>query len=80
MKRLEHDAEAPFGDAFLAGLGVGVFSDPSEIKSWLAFRAPTIPDEKNHEIYSRRFPLYKKAYVQSREIMSELADIQANGM
>ncbi len=78
MKRLENDAEAPLGDAFLAGLGIGVFTDPSEIKTWLAFREPTTPDKKNQEIYSRRFELYKEVYVQSKGIMSKLAEIRAN--
>ena len=80
MKRLDQDVEAPFGDAFLAGLGTGVFKNPGEIKSWLGFREQTIPDQKNHEIYSRYFELYKKLYTQSKEIMTKLAKMQASGV
>lgn len=76
MKRLAVDAEAPLGDAFLAGLGTGVFSDPAEIRRWLRFDDPVRCDDKNHKIYSRYFELYKTLYERTRECMGEIAELQ----
>ena len=78
IKRLSQDVEAPFGDAFLAGLGVGLFKDAREIKKWLGFREPAKTDVKTHGIYSKYYGLYKRLYEQTREIMAELAEIQTN--
>lgn len=80
MKRLALDVEAPLGDAFLAGLATGVFTDPGEIKSWLTFRETAVTDRQNHEIYSRYFTLYKRLYGQTKEIMGELAEMQTAAM
>ncbi len=76
MKRLDRDVEATFGDAFLAGLGVGVFKDPLEIKSWLNFRETQMCEAENHKKYSAGFKLYKKLYEQTKDIMAEVSAIQ----
>ncbi|NLL37821.1 MAG: FGGY-family carbohydrate kinase [Fretibacterium sp.] len=76
MKRLDRDVEATLGDAFLAGLGVGVFKEPGEIKKWLGFRETLKSDPENNKAYGRHFELYKKLYQQTREIMAEVARIQ----
>jgi xylulokinase len=76
MKRLSQDVEAPFGDAFLVGLGTGVFKDASEIKKWLAFRDLTTVDSGTHEIYSKYYDLYKRLYERTKDIMEEIAEIQ----
>ncbi len=71
--------EAPFGDAPSRGLEQESSKIPGDqILVW--FPEQTIPDQKNHEIYSRYFELYKKLYTQSKEIMTELAKMQASGV
>ena len=73
IKRLALDVEAPFGDAFLAGMAVGVFSKGEEIKKWLSFREEERVNAENHKVYSKMFSLYQRLYKQSKDIMAELA-------
>lgn len=80
MKRLDQDVEAPLGDAFLAGLGVGVFSSPAEIKTWLKFRETSVTNQEHHALYTKYFDLYKDLYVQTRGIMGSLAEMQVKGI
>jgi xylulokinase len=35
---------ASYGDAFLAGVGVGLFQDASEIRRWVRYRETLRPD------------------------------------
>lgn len=80
MKRLEQDVEAPLGDAFLAGLGVGFFKSPSEIKSWLSFRETTVVNQENYKLYEKYFEIYKNLYEQTKDIMGQLAEMQMKGV
>ncbi|MDR1520162.1 MAG: FGGY-family carbohydrate kinase [Planctomycetota bacterium] len=73
IRRLAQNVEAPFGDAFLAGLAVGVFQKGEEIKNWLAFRGDNLADAANHRLYDKYYGAYKRLYVQTRDIMAELA-------
>ena len=76
MKRLNRDVEATLGDAFLAGMGMGIFKDPLEIKKWLGFRETVKPDAGNNKLYGERFGLYTRLYEQTRGIMAEVARMQ----
>ncbi len=75
IRRLAQNVEAPFGDAFLAGMATGVFQKGEEIKKWLAFREENRVDQNNHRLYGKYFDLYKRLYTQSKEIMAELGDM-----
>ncbi len=70
MVRLEGNVEAPLGDAFLAGLGVGVFEDRHEIKEWVKPTEPVKPDEK--PVYDDLFELYKSLYERTKDLMGRL--------
>jgi len=72
MKRTKQDVEAPLGDAFLAGLGTGVFHDSQDIKKWIKFKENTSPDSNNKSVYDTYFSLYKKLYENTKEIMKQL--------
>jgi xylulokinase len=50
---------APFGDAYLAGLGVGIFSDFEPLKeSWIRGGYRVTPNPDNKMVYDRMYPLY----------------------
>ena len=70
MVRLEGNVEAPLGDAFLAGLGIGVFEDRHEIKKWVKPTEPVKPDEKR--VYDELFELYKSLYERTKDLMGRL--------
>lgn len=72
IRRLSQNVEAPFGDAFLAGMAAGVFSKGEEIKNWLAFREENRVDAETHRLYDKTYDLYKRLYEQTRDIMAAL--------
>lgn len=53
---------APYGDAILAGVATGIFSDFSVAKQWTEYIDPIEPDQQNHKLYCDYFGLYKKLY------------------
>ncbi len=78
MKRLSKDVEAPFGDAFLAGLGTGVIDKPERIKDWASFRPVIEVDPESHKTYTRYYELFKELYLSTREVMQKLAELSEN--
>jgi xylulokinase len=78
MKRLSKDVEAPFGDAFLAGLGTGVIDKPERIKEWVSFRPVIEVDPEHHRIYTRYYELFKELYQSTREVMQKLAELSGS--
>lgn len=53
---------APFGDAILAGVATGAFTDFSVAKEWAEYVEPMEPIQENHERYMEYFCLYKQVY------------------
>lgn len=53
---------APYGDAILAGVGVGVFSDYNIAKHRAEYVEPMEPIRGNHDIYMELFKIYKDLY------------------
>ena len=69
------EAQAPLGDALMAGVATGLIKDYSVIYDWIKYDDPIYPNKKNHEIYNKYFKLYKDLYVSLKENMKELANI-----
>ncbi|MBO8127463.1 MAG: FGGY-family carbohydrate kinase [Firmicutes bacterium] len=63
---------ASYGDAFLAGLGVGVFSTYRDIAQWLKEIKEVRPNPDVVEIYQKQYELYLKTYQQTKEIMHDI--------
>ena len=70
---------APFGDAILAGVAVGIFKDFSIAKEWAEYINPKEPNEKNHELYMEYFKLYKDIYNHLKEDFRKLAKLRERG-
>jgi xylulokinase len=66
---------APFGDAFLAGMGAGVFKRFEDIKNYVHIGERTQPNMKNHELYSRLYKIYLKLYDHTKEDSDALSQI-----
>lgn len=75
MKKLTNDVEAPFGDAFLAGLGTKVIDKPERIKDWVKFRNEIEPEEHEHAIYTRYYEIYKELYEKTKETMVKASEL-----
>lgn len=67
---------APYGDALLAGVSVGIFKDFSIAKLKTEYVDLMEPDSKNHELYMDYFRVYKSIYNHLKEDFKELATIR----
>ncbi|MBC8535774.1 FGGY-family carbohydrate kinase [Feifania hominis] len=63
---------AAYGDALLAGLGVGVFGSPRELKAIIAPGITVAPDPGRHAEYKPYRELYDELYPATRELMHRL--------
>jgi|UniRef100_A0A7V3YHS4 xylulokinase len=75
MKRLSKDVEAPFGDAFLAGLGTGVIDKPERIKEWVSFRPVIKVDPERKALYDQYYALFRELYEKTKDVMKKLAEL-----
>jgi xylulokinase len=71
-------AEAPLGDAFIAGKGVGLTPGYEGIKKWVEFEDPIIPDLKNTELYVKYFSIYKQLYEDLKGLMKKRKELLKN--
>jgi len=72
---------APLGDAFLVGLAVGEFTDYGQIRKWIRYNDPFLPDPARQAVYDRYYRLYRNLYRDLRDdfhALSELSADQAN--
>lgn len=53
---------AAYGDAYLAGLGIGYFTRLEDVKTWVMPKRTIVPDPQNHDIYRRYYEQYRKMY------------------
>jgi xylulokinase len=69
-------AGAPLGDAILAGVVTGAFSDYSVAKEWASYTEPAEPNQENHERYMAYFDLYKQLYHHVKDDFKALAELR----
>ncbi len=67
--------EAPIGDAFLAGMGAGMFSDFSQIEQWTKSYMVFCPNWQKHELYNHYYEIYKHLYPSIKSDMHKLAEL-----
>ncbi|AEH51192.1 FGGY-family carbohydrate kinase [Pseudothermotoga thermarum] len=72
MRQVASLVEAPFGDAFLAGLGVGVIDRPERIKEWVRYKEVVEPDPQNKQIYDKYYEIFKELYESVKHLMPKL--------
>lgn len=63
---------AAFGDAILAGLGVGLIESRNEVKKWIKEKYRTVPNMENHQIYNEYRKMYSELYQSTKDIMHSL--------
>lgn len=67
---------APFGDAILAGVATGIFSDFSVAKQWTEYVDLMEPNAATHQLYMEYFDLYKSVYNHLKDDFKKLAEIR----
>jgi len=72
-RRTQHVAQegigAAFGDALLAGLGVGLFNSPNDLSAKIKMKFTITPDETTHRFYKKYYYNYTALYEATKDIM-----------
>jgi len=63
---------ASYGDAILAGIGVGLYKDASQAKIWDKTALYLKPDHADVEVYDRLYSVYLDLYQQTRNLLPSL--------
>lgn len=72
---VENRVGAPYGDAILAGVSVGVFEDFSIAKEKVKYIDYMEPDAEAHERYMNYFEIYRKLYEHLKDDYAELYQV-----
>jgi xylulokinase len=70
---------ASYGDAFLAGIGVGLFGGVSEAHRWVRMGTSVQPDPMNKAVYDAAYRLYRELYERTADSMRKSAGIAQMG-
>ena len=68
---------ACYGDAFLAGIGIGLFDDIAQVSDWIKYRRVIVPDLEAHRQYQAYYDIYRQLYLDTVETVHRLARLQA---
>ncbi len=71
----ERQIGASYGDAFLAGIGTGLFRDTRESGRWARVGEAVQPDPARRPVYDAGYGLYRELYQSNRELMRKAAAI-----
>ena len=70
---------AAYGDAYIAGLAAGLFSDYSALRDgWVRIERRIQPDPEADAIYAGLYPIYRDLYRDNREHMRRLSNLNAS--
>jgi xylulokinase len=76
----ETSVGAPFGDAILAGMGIGIYTDvEASLESMVSIKARFEPDLQHHRLYRNLYGIYRSLYEDLRESFDRAADIVRDG-
>ncbi len=70
---------ASYGDAFLAGIGVGMFTGTSEARRWARAGETVRPDPRHRPVYDAAYGLYRELYERNADAMRSSAKIARLG-
>ncbi len=74
LEQVAHHPGSSLGAAFIAGMGVGVFADWTEIERFIEVSGVVEPDPGAHQIYQRLFLIYRRLYDAVRDEFPALAE------
>ena len=70
----EQQIGASYGDAFMAGVGVGLFKNLTDITRWVKIKQVVQPDPGAHEKYALNYRIFRELYGTTKSLMHELSD------
>ncbi|NLH09478.1 MAG: FGGY-family carbohydrate kinase [Chloroflexi bacterium] len=66
---------ASYGDAFLAGLGVGLFESYHDINKWLRDIRTVEPNPETAELYRQYYEVYLELYRRNKDLMHRVREL-----
>lgn len=66
---------ASYGDAIMAGVGIGLFKDLSEVASQVRPGKIIQPQADIHQKYQQQYSIYRNLYTKTKELMHQLAQL-----
>jgi len=63
---------ASYGDAFLAGVGVGLFRSLAGIRRWIRPGRIVRPEARRRALYDASYRIYRELYLRNAGLMREL--------
>ncbi len=76
LEEIAHHPGSSLGAAFVAGIGVGAFTDWVEIEKFIRISAITSPDLERHAKYLQLFDIYCDLYESNKHNYKRLAEIE----
>jgi xylulokinase len=67
---------ASYGDAFMAGVGVGIFNDLTEVTQWVEMKHEIHPDPERQQAYNLNYRIFRELYEQTKGLMHQLSDAE----
>ena len=74
---LSQNPGSSLGAAFMAGMGVGCFKDWSGVKKFYHISYTIKPDRAAHEKYKKYFNIYKKLYLNLKDVFYQLNELES---
>ena len=62
-----------YGDAFLAGYGIGLFDEITDVKKWVKHERTIQPNSEAHAAYQPFYEIYRSLYPANRDLMHRLS-------
>ena len=72
----EQQLGACYGDAFMAGVAVGLFRDLSEVERWTRPARVVTPNTAHRRVYDATYGVFRRLYEQSNDLMHELSELE----
>ena len=72
----EKESSAPYGDAFMAGVGAGFFNTLSENNRWMGKATIIRPNPEMHKSYEPYYRVFRALYGQTKNLMHEINSLQ----
>jgi xylulokinase len=66
---------ASYGDAFMAGIGIGLFKDTTQAAEWVNHSTVVRPDPAAREKYEPYYKIYRELYPDTAEAMHRLSEL-----
>jgi xylulokinase len=76
IRTLETDGiGAPLADAFLVGLTMRLVNHREQIRQWIRYTEPFLPDPRRHALYNQYYRVYRRLYKDLKDEFNTLAEL-----